>query len=67
MEKPKNAKWLDGQTWLMHLVSLLVLPTRDPHPHKLNKKCMWDSCYSHGCRGLHPNTKEADTSAQFLH
>ncbi len=67
MEKQKNDKWVDGQTWFLHLFSLLVLPAQDPHPHKLNRKCMWDSCYSHGCRALHLNTMEADTSAQFLH
>jgi hypothetical protein len=41
MEKQKNVKWLDGQTWFMHLFSFLVLLAQDPHPHKLNKKCMW--------------------------
>jgi hypothetical protein len=67
MEKQKNVKWLDGQTWFMHLLSFLDIRAQDPHTNKLNKKCMWDNCYSHGYRGLHSNTKEANTFTQFLH
>ncbi len=67
MEKQKNVNWLDGKTLFMHIFFFMVLLAQDPHPNKLNKKCMWDNCYCHGYRGLHPNTKEVNTFTQFLH
>jgi hypothetical protein len=66
MEKQMNVKWLDGHIWFLHLLFLMVLPAQDPYPHKLNKKCMWGSYYFHYYKGIHLNTKEVDTSTQFL-